>query len=303
VLLVAAMTMPRPIVPGRTYLVTRRVTQRQLWLKPTKLTRACFHYCVAVAQKRSGVRLHALVCMSNHYHAVVTDVAGKLPKFTYWLHKYLARAINTWYGRGENLWDNRQPNHVLLGDAGAVIKEIGYTLANPSHHDLLEHSREWPGPRTRLRDLLGTEEVCSRPATYFKEDGDMPDVATLRIDRPDLTSHLTDRDYIEHIARSIGEHEAKARAERRSTGKRVLGIARILAARPGSTPGRRNQRRQLVPRVACNDPVERRRLLAELGEFLGLYRRALALWRAGHHGVTWPPGTYQMRLLHSPDTS
>jgi hypothetical protein len=41
---------------------------------------AIFLYCCAVAAENTGVLLHAVSVLSNHYHAVVTDVAGKVDK-------------------------------------------------------------------------------------------------------------------------------------------------------------------------------------------------------------------------------
>lgn len=291
------MTAPRQILEGTVYLVTRRVTQRQLWLKPSKLTRQIFGYCIAVAQQKSGLRIHAILVSGNHYHVVATDPFGRLPLFEYWLNKFAADCINASYGREGNLWDNRQPSYVELGDDNKVIDELAYTLANPAQDHLVEYSYEWPGLRTSVRELAGSETVYERPAVYFKDGGAMPKTATLRIDRPDAYAHLSDADYTALVQQAVKAKEAEARAKR--NGRPVLGLARILTTDPASAPRTSEPRRQLNPRVACSDPARRVALLDRLKAFVGRHRAALKRFRSGARDVLWPPGTYQMRVVHN----
>ena len=63
-----AMTAPRQLLPGTTYLVTRRCLQRQFLLRPSKLTNQVFGFLLAIAARRFDVDLHACCVMSNHFH-------------------------------------------------------------------------------------------------------------------------------------------------------------------------------------------------------------------------------------------
>ena len=60
------MTWPRRVVPGTTYLLTRRCTQRRFMLVPRGIVPKLFGYCVALAAERHGIQVHAVTCMSNH---------------------------------------------------------------------------------------------------------------------------------------------------------------------------------------------------------------------------------------------
>jgi len=40
-----------------------------------------FTYCLAVAAKKAGILVHAIVVISNHYHIVCSDPKGRLPEF------------------------------------------------------------------------------------------------------------------------------------------------------------------------------------------------------------------------------
>ncbi len=59
------MTAPRQIVPGATYLVTRRCASRQFFLRPSKVVNQVFLYLLAVAAQRYGVEAHAFCVLSN----------------------------------------------------------------------------------------------------------------------------------------------------------------------------------------------------------------------------------------------
>lgn len=54
------MTAPRQVLPGETHLVTRRYSERRLFLRPSEITSAIFLYVLAAAAKRYGMKVHAL---------------------------------------------------------------------------------------------------------------------------------------------------------------------------------------------------------------------------------------------------
>ena len=108
------MAHPRRVVPGETYLITRRCYQRTFRLRPCAETNSIFLYCLAFAAQRTGVVLHAVCVMSNHHHLVVTDTCAVLPEFLRELHRLTAKAINAAQGQWENLWAAEPCNAVRL---------------------------------------------------------------------------------------------------------------------------------------------------------------------------------------------
>jgi putative transposase len=49
------MSLPRPVIPGRTYLLTRRCSERRFFLRPDHATNNNYLYCLAyAAQKARG---------------------------------------------------------------------------------------------------------------------------------------------------------------------------------------------------------------------------------------------------------
>ena len=47
------MSLPREVLPGRTYMITRRCSERRFLLWPDNKTTNAFIYCLAVAAQRT----------------------------------------------------------------------------------------------------------------------------------------------------------------------------------------------------------------------------------------------------------
>ena len=109
------MTAPRKIVPGRTYLLTRRCVQRQFLLTPSRSEiHEAFVFCLAYAAAKFDVEIHAAVCLGNHYHIVATDTKGFLSKFMHWLNRSTACCVNVELGRWGALWEDEGFSYVWL---------------------------------------------------------------------------------------------------------------------------------------------------------------------------------------------
>ena len=75
------MSLPRQVLPGQFYLVTRRCTQRQFLLRPDAATNNAFTYCLIEAAQRTQVEVLLPCAMSNHHHTVIFDRYGRYPEF------------------------------------------------------------------------------------------------------------------------------------------------------------------------------------------------------------------------------
>ena len=61
------MSVPRQVLPGRFYMVTRRCTQRQFLLRPDPETNNIFLYCLAEAAARFEIDVLLPSVLSNHH--------------------------------------------------------------------------------------------------------------------------------------------------------------------------------------------------------------------------------------------
>ncbi|WP_052554962.1 transposase [Enhygromyxa salina] len=279
------MTLPRPIVPGRTYLITRRCSERRFFLRPTSEITQIFEYALAHAAADHNIELHAFVAMSNHYHLVATDPDGNLPAFQRDLNSLLARAINRAIGRKQSVWDSDSYNAVHLLEPESVLEKMAYTILNPVRARLVGRAVDWQGATSVG---MGWEQVrvIRRPTKFFREERDMPKEVTLHLTPPPDTNPVEVQSRIaEGIAR--GEHESKADGP-------PLGMRKVLAQSHNSSPDSVEPFGALKPRFAARCAELRALAVSEYRRWVDSYRAALALFNQGQRDVEFPLGTYRM---------
>jgi REP element-mobilizing transposase RayT len=129
------VSLPREVIPGRFYMVTRRCTQREFLLRPDAATNNAFLYCLADAAQRCQITVLLTCALSNHHHTIVFDPDGNLPAFTEHFHKLLAKSQNALRGRWENFWSAEQVCVVRLVDPADVLHKLVYVATNPVNAD------------------------------------------------------------------------------------------------------------------------------------------------------------------------
>ena len=287
------MTAPRQVLPGTTYLVTRRCTQRQFLLKPSKTTNEVFLYLLAVAARRFEIEVHAFCVLSNHFHLVLTDPHARLPAFHQFLDALVARAINASLGRREAFWAPDSYSAVRLVSAGDVLDKAAYVLANPVAAGLVRTGRLWPGLWS-APECIGSDPLrIRRPRHFFDPKGVLPEQIELKMTSP--PGFASAGEFRDQLSAALEAREAEATRARRGG---FLGVARVLAQTPTGQPAPGEPRRTLNPLVAARDKWKRIEALGRLIAFLRSYRSAWAAWRARQDQVTFPHGTYLLRVAH-----
>ncbi|MEI9951765.1 MAG: hypothetical protein WDO74_22995 [Pseudomonadota bacterium] len=287
------MTHPREILPGRSYLVTRRTTQRQFLLRPSSVTNQNVRYCLALAAERTGVILHAVCVMSNHWHGVVTDPEARLPEFTECFHKLLAKAQNASLDRWENLWSSDKTSLVLLTSEQDVLEKMAYTLANPTVAGLVKSPEEWPGV---ISGRFGKLDLAEMPDSFFDEDGDLPESTELQFVRPQIFASLSDAELCARLRDEVAARVRVAREEMQQCGRSFLGRESVLRQSFDASPKTKAPRRNPSPRVAGRSSVERVAAIRRMCEFICTYRAAWNEWRHGNRDAKFPAGTYALRI-------
>ena len=290
------MTPPRIVKPDRTYLLSRRVTQRKFLLSPNKETDEAIAFCFVVAAKRYGLDVYWLSVMSNHYHAGVRDRFGNYPEFLRYFHSLLARCLNAYYGRWENLWSTEPSGVVELCGAEDIFHWQIYSLCNPVKAHLVDRVLNWPGFNSYRYQLSNKPVVLHRPRWFFDKDGDMPEVVELEFVRPPEWAHLTQQQWADKVRAAVTKQEEEAAAERAVKGTKVRGRKAILRQSPFSCPKTCAERRGLRPRVASRDKWRRIERLRANKVFQRRYREAYNSRKAGEVDVVFPYGTYKLRV-------
>ena len=292
------MTAPRRLLPGTTYLVTRRCLERQFLLRPSKVVNQIFGFLLAIAARRFDIDLHACCVMSNHFHLVLTDRTAQLPAFHKFLDSLVARSVNALLGRQDYFWASASYSAVALQGPSDIVDKTAYVLANPVAAGLVRRGRKWPGLWLDPERLTQRELEFARPSHFFRRSGAraLPDHARLGLVAP--PGFDSSEAFSRAVASALQSREALAEVELRSAGRTFLGTEAVLAQKPLARPRGQEPLGGLNPRVASRDKKRRTQALADLVEFLQAYRLAFAQWRAGALDVLFPHGTYLMRVLH-----
>jgi putative transposase len=276
-------------------MITRRCTQRQFLMRPDRETDNAFVYCLAVAASRHRVEIFFTVAMSNHHHTGISDPDGNYPAFIEYFHKLFAKCQNALRGRWENFWSSEQTSAVRLVDPDDVLNKLIYALTNPVKDGLVEKAHHWPGVTSFEALLHGKTLTARRPRHFFRNEGPMPETATLKIARPPGFEELSPREFVALVLERVGVVEESAAAERRRTGASVFGRRAVLAQKPTDRPGGREPRRELNPRIAASSKWSRIEALMRNRAFRDAYTAARAAFAAGVREVVFPAGTYWLR--------
>lgn len=293
------MTLPRQVLPGSTYLITRRTLRRHFLLRPDAEMRGVIVYLLAVSAKRSGILVHSFCAMSTHVHLVVTDPRGELPAFLDRFHRLLALAtkvLRKWEG---STFDHEQTSVVRLETSEAIIDKMGYVLANPVEAGLVRYARDWPGAKSHPNDLAGGTMTAARPAVYLDAES-WPDSAQLELVAP---THVGDEEkdaWRAAVKDAIAEHEARGRAEVERKGWKFLGAERAERVSPYDRATSFEAIRGRNPTFAVSGVAGAYRdAVIALRDFRRAYAEALERWRAGFREVVFPAGTWWMARGHS----
>ena len=286
------MSAPRRVLPGTTYLVTRKSAQGQFLLRPARVVNQTFLFVLAVAARRFGIRVHLFCVLSNHFHLLLTDPKARLPAFMQFLDSFVARAMNALLDRREAFWAPGSYSAVALATPEDILRKAVYVLANPVAAGLVRKGHLWPGLWS-APEAVGAEPIAvDRPRHFFDEEGELPEKETLRLRVP--PGFASAEEFRAQLCAALEEREAEL--ARRLLD--FLGAKKVLEQRPTDRPKRMQPRRHLNPRVAARDKWRRIEVLGRLVEFLRSYRDAWLDWKAGKRNVVFPAGTYQLRVQH-----
>ena len=293
------MALPRMVVPGGTYLVTRTTSDRRFLLKPG-LVDDIFLYCLFRAAAEHSVLLHQLTVEATHFHLVCTDVRGRLSEFVTWLNRHVALCLLEHYrsvhpGRTlEGIWARGSFNATLLVNEEAIVDAVVYSVTNPVKDGLVADLSKWPGICTGPDAWFEGPMSVRRPALYFREHSTEYQSVSGRFVVPPQLRRNGAHAAAETLRKRIGDNLNAIRRER--AGKSFLGRKALLRQDPFDAP--RNQRPSHTrnPTVKAAGDSKRYALAKQaVRAFREAYRMALRKFRSGVTKALFPSGTLMMR--------
>lgn len=294
------MSQPRQILPGRTYLISRRCLCRFYLLRPEFFVNNLFIFLLAVLSVKYGIAIHAFCLLSTHEHLVLTDMLGNLPDFLRDLHRLTALAMKVcrkWEGA---FWDSDQTSVVHLKTPEAIAEKIAYVMANPTAVGAVRYAADWPGLVTLPKEIGKGTRTAKRPSVFFDQESEQwPETATLTLQMPPMIEEAY-ADPVAVIKREYEELQRQARQKMADTDRAFLGPDRAMKLSPYQRATSWEELRSLEPTFAVGrcQSAARRLALAALKAFRGAYRAALGLWRSGDRTAVFPAGTWWMATFH-----
>ncbi|MBW2524005.1 MAG: transposase [Deltaproteobacteria bacterium] len=296
------MTQPRRVLPGQSYLITRRTLRRHFLLRPDPQLNQLFLYLVAFFAEKLHMQVSALQVLSDHYHMVVTDPLGHLPHFLQQLHRTLALAVKELRDWDGPVWEPCSVSAVALLTAEAEAQEMVYTWLNVVRAGLVAEPTDWPGVTTCLDDVGVNTIAAERPEQYLDPNSGLwPEKAKLKLTMPPKLAALGGKRARAMLRRELERRRAETAGERKTGGpKQVLGGERCLQVSPYERATSWEPRRSESPVIAVGRGLKEQLAKAkkELGEFYRRYREALANWCQGKRSVVFPAGTWWLLEHH-----
>ena len=248
-----------------------------------------FGYWLGCAlEKYPGIKLYAVVQMSNHFHLVLKDSYGELASFMGYFEGNLAKAANHLRKRTGTVFHRRYSAEAILDDA-AFDDRILYTVMNPVRAGLVQGHEDWPG--VLLWPKVSSSEHIFEwfdQAKYDRESKHRflcPKEEYVRKSK----IHLAPMENEDALRRAIKEDEQRVRIARK--GFVVLGVRKVLQQDPFSTPNSPKK----SPRPKCHTTCEiiRRAFREQMRALRDAYCEASSAFRRGDLELQFPSHTFR----------
>ncbi len=285
--------------------VTDRTIHGRFLLLPTPLLKTIVLGALGRAQRLHGVRIFGFACVSNHFHALleVAD-AQQLSRFMNCFLSKLAREAGRLYDWKEKVFPKRYQAIPVTAEDQAQAARLKYLLAHGVKEGLVERLEEWPGAHCVQALLTGEpleglwherkQETRARNRGQQIEPGQFETPETVTFSPLPCWQHLPPEEQRQRVAHLVEEIETEAAAERKRTGKPVLGVAAILAQDPHDHPER--PKKSPAPFVHAATKAARLACREAYALFVAAYREAAEKLRMGNRTVLFPIGSFPPAL-------
>ena len=275
--------------------VTNRTIHSRFLLKPTKRFRLITLGALGRAQRRYGVRIHAFVFLSNHYHLLISvrDVQ-QMARFVGYFESKLAKEIARSIGWRDKIWARRYTAIPVSHEEAAQIGRLDYVLSHGVKEGLVPHPADWPGAQSvdallRGTPLQGTwyDRTAEHQATLQGRPRPQEQFAkseSIALSPLPCWAHESTETIRQRVQEMVSAIVEAARAE---PGR----LRKILSSlRPTDRPER--SKRAPAPWFHCASKTVRRELKRAYRVFLLAYREATQLWWREQLTAPFPEGGF-----------
>ena len=289
--------------------VTCRTLQARFLLKPSQRLCDVFFGVLARAQKLYPVKIHAVVCLSTHYHMLITPQdTQQLARFMDFLQGNLARKAGRLHGWRGKFWARRYDMIPVSDEPEAQVARLRYILENGCKENLVAKPADWPGPNSARALLQGeplrgvwhdqTSDWEARRRGKTVRFHDFRSDEMVALDPLPCWQHLRPEEIQERVRHMVREIEQETAERHRRNGTRVLGRKAALKVHPHDGP--ESPKRGPRPAFHAASREVRDAMKQAYREFAEFFRAAAQDLRAGVTGVAFPPGSFPPGLPYVP---
>lgn len=141
--------MARPLrflPPGSLVEVTGRTVHGRFLLRPYRAVNDLVIGVIGRAQKKYGMKIHAMVFLSSHWHGLLSpESPQQLAAFVDFVAGNIAREVGKLHDWREKFWARRYRSIVVSHEEEAQVARLAYTLGQGVREGLVERPQQWPG--------------------------------------------------------------------------------------------------------------------------------------------------------------
>jgi len=303
---------PRYFRPQTLVDVTNVTFQNRSLTRPSEELNDIFLGVLGLAQEKFAMPICGTVVLSSHFHLLlVPEDAEHLADFMEFLNGNLSKEIGRLHGWKGKLWHDRYHLVPVSDEEGAQIQRLRYLLAAGVKEFLVDRVAQWPGVHSATALIEGTALVghwYDRTKEYGarergEKDFDPEEYASeQRVFFSPLPcwKHLPEETWRGQVAELVAGINEEGVRERQRTGRKSLGVKRILGVRPTRRPGK--VKKSPRPRYHAVTALAFKRWREALSAVLKEFRDASIQLRKGDLSIAFPEGTFPPALSFVPFT-
>ena len=285
--------------------ITVRTVQGRFLLKPSSGFREVLVGALARAQSLYPVRLHALACLSNHLHLLLSasdaqELAAFMRHFNTNLSKEAGR-LHDWSGP---LLQRRYQAIPVSEEAEVQIARLRYVLEQGCKENLVARPADWPGAHcagalSEGKPLQGVwfdrtaEYNARRRGKSLKADAFAQKYQVELIPLP-CWQDLPKESVQAHVSTLVSQIERDTRERHRRAGSRPLGVRAVLRQHPHAMPHK--SKNSPAPQFHARSRRVRIQLRQAYAWFVESFREAARRLREGELRVQFPEGSFPPAL-------
>jgi len=291
--------------------VTTRTIQGRYLLRPDRRGRVneLILGVIGRAQELTSMSIVGISVLSSHAHLlVVPEDAKQMGDFMRHVGGNISDEIGRLHDWRGTMLPRRYRSIEVSTEEEDQVRRLRYLLAAGVKEQLVEKAIDWPGVHsaralTRDHPLRGwwydrTREYAARRRGKHFGRFDYATEMTVVLDPLPCWRHLPIEQVRRRVKDLIHDIESEAAAERRATGKSVLGAEAVMEVDPHYRPVKLD--RSPAPRFHARRQDVRKAMWEAYAWVVAEYRKAAERLRAGDRRVLFPEGTFPPGLPFVP---